>query len=985
MPRCLPTFLLLGLLTGCASVSPRFPQNIQASFVRDDMRKLTTRSMELYYPAPLRADALRIAARVEDCVDRLRQHTRSPQERKRVLAYLTSADFNNAYVQSSIASYPQQMVLPAHMTLELFNLMGLGTAELGDVGCHEAVHYVQMQQVDGLWNAVNTVTGGFFQPNVFTESWFLEGLATYYEGQLGREVGRPHSPVWRGWYEAMAQENGGHLHPGHLHPSHRQALPFGGNYLTGSHFVAWLARTYGEDKLWQLVEAQGSSIFSPFGVTLRFQAIYGRDVGALFEQFSRVQAKNLQPRERPETQQVLVPSVGFFARMAGSPADGALAVLGQGLTQPTRLTLYERDGRVRFQRSLTQYLPGRRWIATSPLSLSGLSFTGDGASLFLVMADIDMEGNYLARLWQVDARTGDVVRTWEGLQGMGGSVTPDGQAYVYVRMQGGTANLVRLDLARGEHTPLTRYEGRQSLGPAAVSPDGTRIAFSALTATGWNLVLREPDGTLRPLTQDGDFNYAPHWLDANRLVFLREYEDRWQVALLDLGTGAVERLTDAPHLVLDAAPQGEGHVAFLNREGVTFSIDRAPVSAREAAPLATSEAQAALPPVPAEEAPAPTPEPRELELLSDTAYSPLDGFFSPVLHLPYAYALPESNAAGFSAYAGLSLAGQDRLGLHQYALNLEYEFIGRQPNLSLSYGNALLAPWYVEASVSRTSDTPGQRALQGVLSASREFWTTPVFASLIALRQDWFDSLDTPGGESTSLFGAEVGTSYFAGEGTAAGGTQWGLGLSLSLGAYPVAFVNTAAPFSDTRAFGDARAEVDVYLPGLPLLQQDTLQLSVVGRTLPGAPGGLLQVGGIGGGNRLYVRRRRGDPQSGRELPRQLQAGAVFAESLRGYEDFALSARSAVIGGALYRHFFIIDRGWASTLWLGPSFFIEEVELQGFASWARTDLRADHRAAGGAVYLRTTLGQGASLSLFYQYAARFDDGLGPLHLVGLAF
>ena len=984
MPRCLPTLLLLGLMTGCAFVSPRFPQNIQTSFVRDDMRKLTTRSLELYYPAPLRSDALRIAARVEDCVDRLRQHTKSPRERKRVLAYLTSADFNNAYVQSSIASFPQQMVLPAHMTLEFFNLMGLGAAELGDVGCHEAVHYVQMQQVDGLWNEINTVTGGFFQPNVFTESWFLEGLATYYEGQLGREVGRPHSPVWRGAYEAMAQENGGRLHPGHLHPGHRQALPFGGNYLTGSHFVAWLARMYGEDKLWQLVEAQGSSIFSPFGVTLRFQAIYGRDIGALFEQFSQVQARNLEPRKRPETQQVLVPEVGYFARMAGSPADGALAVVGQQLTQPTRLTVYERDGQVRFQRSLTQFFPGRRWIVTSPISLSGLSFSGDGASLFLVMADIDVEGNYMARLWQVDARTGDVVRTWEGLQGLGGSVTPDGRAYVYVRMQGDTANLVRLDLASGEHTPLTRYEGRQSLGPAAVSPDGTRIAFPALTAQGWNLVLREPDGTLRPLTQDGDFNYAPHWLDASRLVFLREYEDRWQAALLDLGTGTVERLTDAPHLVMDAAPQGEGHVAFLNRDGFTFSVDRAPVSA--IATASTAPAASEDPAAASAETPSPPPEPvaRELELLSDTAYSPLDGFFAPVLHLPYAYALPERNAAGFAVYAGASLAGQDRLGLHQYALNLEYEFMERQPNLSLSYGNSLLAPWYVEASVSRASNVPGQRTLQGVLSASRGFWTTPFFASLLALRQDWFDSRDTPGGESTSLFGAEVGTSYFAGEGTPAGGTQWGLGLSLSLGAYPVAFVNTAAPFTDTRAFGDARAEVNVYLPGLPVLEQDSLLLSVVGRTLPGAPGGLLQVGGIPQGTPLFRRRREGDPQSSRNLPRQLQTGAVFAESLRGYEDFALSARNAVIGGALYRHFFIIDRGWASTLWLGPSFFIEEVELQGFASWARTDLRADHRAAGGAVYLRTTLGQTASLSLFYQYAARFDDGLGSLHLVGLA-
>ncbi|HSP79038.1 MAG TPA: hypothetical protein VLQ93_10940, partial [Myxococcaceae bacterium] len=206
MPRCFPTLLLLAsTLAGCAFVTPRFPQNIRTSFAREEMRKLSTRSMELYYPAELRPAALRIAARVEDCVERLRGLTKSPRERERVLVYLTSADFTHAYVVPDYSSIPQQMVMPAHMSLELFNLMGFGPAELGEVGCHEAVHYVQMQQTDGLWHAVNTVTGGLFQPNMFTESWFLEGLATYYEGRLGKAQGRPHSPVWRGYFEAAVQ------------------------------------------------------------------------------------------------------------------------------------------------------------------------------------------------------------------------------------------------------------------------------------------------------------------------------------------------------------------------------------------------------------------------------------------------------------------------------------------------------------------------------------------------------------------------------------------------------------------------------------------------------------------------------------------------------------------------------------------------------------------------------------------------------------
>jgi hypothetical protein len=971
MPRCFPTLLLLAsTLVGCAFVAPRFPQNIQTSFAREEMRKLTTTSLEVYYPAQLRPEALRIAARVEDCVERLRDLTKDSRKRKRVLVYLTSADFNNAYVMPEFSSIPQQMVMPTRMSLELFNLMGFGLAELGEIGCHEAVHYVQMQQTSGLWHAVNTVTGGLFQPNVFTESWFLEGLATYYEGHLGRAQGRPHSPMWRGYFEAAARAHQGRLHPGHLSPEHRELLPVGGNYLTGSYFVQWLARTYGEDKLWRLVELQGDSIVSSLGVTLRFERIYGRTIGTLFDQFTRSLVGEVEQRQRPETQRVLVPEVGYFARLTASPADGAIATVSARRDEVVRLDVHESNGTLRFSRRITRIIPPRPWIATNPTVMSGLSFTEDGRWLFLVAADIDPLGSYLARVWQVDARTGDVVRTWEGIDGMGGSVTPDAQAYVYVRVQGDTSNLYRLELSSGAHTPLTAFEGRTSLGPPAVSPDG-RIAFSMMTEAGWNLVLREPDGSLRPLTDDARSNYAPRWLDARHLLFQREHQGRWQAHMLDLANGEVVRLTDAPHLVMDVAPLDKDTLVFLNREAFDFSLDTAPLR-----PVATRESVEPVEPPPATASmrqPQPPFVPRELDLLSDEPYSPLEGILSPVLHSPFAYALPRTDR-GFTVYGGLALAGQDRLGFHQYALLAQMDSTTRTPNLAFSYGNALLAPWYLRLSASRTT-LLDRRDMQASASLSRTVWVTPISLGLLALDRKW---LPEPGRTTTrtSLLGAQVSTSYFAGEGTPYGGTQRGLGLSLATGAYPFAFA------SPTRTVGDVRAGVDTFLPGLPLLSRDNLQLSLVGRFLPGAPLGLLQVGGIPLGSPFFQQRQ--GPTSDFGLPLQLQPGAAFTEYLRGYEDHALGARHAVIASARYRYRFIIDRGWSSFFWLGPSFFISQVDLEAFGSWARTDFRANHRAAGGALFLRTTFGQAMPFSLYYQFAARFDDGLGPLHTAGFA-
>ncbi|AKJ04524.1 Hypothetical protein AA314_06150 [Archangium gephyra] len=696
--------------------------------------------------------------------------------------------------------------------------------------------------------------------------------------------------------------------------------------------------------------------------------MYGRTLGSLFEEFTASLMRTQEQRVRPATQQVLAPNVGYFARLAASP-DGALATVDAGRDQVTHLTVRESDGSVRFSHSLTQFLPGRRWIATFPTVMSGLSFTADGSFLFLVAADVDSLENYLSRVWQVDARTGEVVKTWEGIEGMGGSVTPDGQAYVFVQVEGDTANLHRLELATGARVPLTRFEGHSSLGPPSVAADG-RIVFPQMTEQGWNLALLETDGTVRALTQDAHFNYSPRWVDANRIVFQREHEGRWQAHVLDVAGGEPVRITDAPHLVMDVAPAGNAEVVFLNRDRFDFSLDRAPIT-----PVAPAEAVA--------QAPAPTPAPSKasapyqghtLDILTDEPYSPLERFFLPELRAPYFYALPDPDNGNRPVYyGGLALAGQDRLGFHQYALLAEADSRLRDVStLSFSYATALTAPWYTGLSVARFVQA-GQRDLQASLSTSRTFWTTPVSFNLLALRRDYYATATSPG-LRTTLLGPEAAISYFAGESTSYGGTQRGVGLSLGAGVYPLAF-------DDARPFADLRAEATAFVPGLPLLLRDNLQLTAIARFLPNAPEGLLQVGGIQAGTALSIRE---GPKSPRDLPELLQPGTSFSEYLRGYEDYALSARSVLIAQARYRYRVIIDYGWTSFFWVLPSFFISQVELEAFGSWARTDLRDNHRAAGGALYLRTTFGQALPLSLFYQYARRFDDGLGDLHLVGVA-
>ncbi|NVI96537.1 hypothetical protein HV824_00160 [Myxococcus sp. AM009] len=992
---------------GCAFVTPRFPQNIQASFARDEMRKLTTESLELYYPAQLRGAALRMASRLEGCVARLHEQTWRKKKRDRVLVYLTSSNFNNAYVVPDYASTPQQMVMPSHLTLELFHLFNLGEVDVGDVACHEAVHYVQLQQTDGVWGFLNLVTGGLFQPNSYTESWFLEGLATYYEGQFDKDAGRPHSPIWRGWYDSVVQATGGRLNPGYLSPEQRALDPFGGNYITGMHFVEYLAARYGEAKLWKLVDEQGGSLVPPLAVTLRFKRVYGRDIGSLFSEYTQSLREDLRVRERPSTQRTWVSDAGYFSRLASHAASGVTATVGVGRERYTRLTVLEPDGRVRFERPLVELLPGRRWVLGSPTLVSGMSFSRDGAWLYLVMADLNTEGGYTAKLWKVDARTGDVVRLWDDVMGMGGGITPDETAYVYVRVDGDSANVARLDLETGTRKALTDFSASTSVGPPAVAPDGERVVFPLSGDAGWDLVLREADGRLRWLTRDGRFNYSPRWLDDERLVFLREHEGRLQAHVLTVATREVVRITDAPHLVMDVHPMGTGEVVFLNRDGLNFTIDRAPLvpiapvestespapESGQATTAAPAESEFAAFPDPedtalpspspaAEDAPtaltgldgpveAPPDPGTELQILSDEPYSPLERFFIPELRVPYLLAGTDpDNTDDTYAMGGLALAGQDRLGFHAYSLLLSFDSREDAPSLSLAYGNAQLAPWYVQ--VSGAYIRQNQRTdLQATAFASRSFWTTPVTFGVLALRRE-YDATDRFPRLLTRIIGPEVSMSYFAGDSTSYGSTQRGLGMTLAAGVYPGAFLREST-------MGDVRLGVDGFTGGLPFTGRDNLRLTAVARFLPGAPSGLLQVGGLRAGQIWYTNR---DSQQTAPLPLQLQPGIAFSEYLRGYEDLEIRARNALIGSATYQYRVPIDYGWASTLWLFPSLFVRDVGFEAFGSMARTDNRANHAAVGASTHLNLTFGQAVPVSLFYQYAYRFEQGLDHLHLIG---
>lgn len=953
MRRLAPLLALLSV--GCATISPRFDQELATTFAQDDMRKLETADVELYYPAEYAEAARRVAARASECLRAMRAHDVTKRPYDRALLFLTSANYNNAYVGGQAQGEPLQLVNPLSATSEFFHWYGLGAAEAGDVACHEMFHFVHYEQVHGFWEFVNTVFGPVVPPQAFLERWFTEGAAQYYEGRMQRAVGRPFSPVYRGSFDSFVALRGGAIEPGDLSLSQRELYPFSGAYLTGLHFIEWLAAKYGEDKLWELMELQGRSVFSPFGATLRFKKVYGLSTGALIDEWAGELKAQLVVRKRPADERSLLADVGQLARLASHPASGTVAIVSSGNEQVPLLRILERDGTVRVERRLAKLGTDRDYVFVGPGSMSGLSFTADGRFLFLLNDDLIDRGDTRAQIWKLDAQTGEVLQVFQDVgRGMGGSISADGLTFTFADFPAGRSRLLERELSTGTNRVVAEFPLGVSVSAPQWNAAHTQLVYSRLDPNGWNLVLLSEDGTSRDLTTDGAFNYAAKWSDDTHLVFARTAGRYLQAHRLDLGSGLIERLTDTPYGLLDPSPSGSEVVAVV-RDGIHWSIDAMPATTQE-----TILAEPVVIP-PKHESP-------PLEVTSDEKYSSLDHLFIPQLRLPggtIGFTRQPDGSLSLNGSISLSLMGRDRLGRHAWAINGYLGIPGRENQVQLGYRNLSLAPWALTVSGERNGYS-SEAYWTGGLYASRTVFTVPVFFGMQA--EVW-----QPFGQAAEKFiGPTFAISYSAGDSTAYAGAQRTFSFSLDLSAYPRAF-------GSERDMLDLRSSVALALP-LPFSKRHSFSVSATGRILPGAPAGALRVGGTSSLTTLFSR-GTSDPfpvGPGVYLP------GTMVEGLRGFDDFALRAQYVALFNGRYRYSFIIDRGFASLLYIFPSIFFRQLDLEAFGAAAVTESQVA-RSVGASASFRISMGGFIPISLTYQFAWRFDFGLPPLHVIGFSF
>lgn len=970
-----PVIAIAVLLTSCgAPAQSRFPPDVATALREQPMRRLETDSLIVYYPTKRRPDAVRIATRLEACAAVLRGQAKihNSYADQKMSIVIPDVSFNNAFVALPAVGNEPVALIPTSNTLDFVSELGM-PPDPSFIGCHELVHYVQVLQTSGLWGWVNRIFGDVLTPQIGLDSWFLEGLATYYESRLSPGTGRMAWPAWRGVFHAGfagKRINGGDL------SAFQRPYHWGNHYLVGSHFVEFLAQRYGEEALWKLIDIQGDSILFPLGVALRWKAATGKSLPTLIDEFADAVEKHYPKRDKPASQH-RVRSAGSAARYAMSTTGREAIIQASGDMSP-QLRIYD-HGKLLRERDLINILPPRTLVAAHPILTSGLSFTGDGEDLYFVVIDTGstFQEERLLR-YRIASDSLEVVEP--RLHGTGGGVSADGKTFYYGYANGDRRDLAALDVASGNARILRQAAPQTYYDHARPSPNGERVASAVFNGKRFVIqILSASSGRTEIEIPFAGAIHDPSWIDDGRLLLLAEHEGRFQVHIYDLESGALERVSDAPYLAFQPRSDGKT-IRFLNRQGWSFSLDEIPLPAKR-----DSEVAALTPPVAHVESLAvDAPTTSELHVLSDESYSQLDSLFFPRLRTPALF-----SAGPNASLIGLQLTGGDPLAFHRWSVFGQYDLTGGHVSGGAQYVNALLAPLELRVDIQHfawneavlNADNmpkkgPFRTESQGRLAIGRSLRTSRVDFAAQVLQQEDPENSFVPF-RVRRLAGPSLSLQHNALRSTPYAGFLQGYGVSAD-----AAYYNKSMSSFDFDLV-DLRGQLELRTP-LPLSKRHTLGLSLRGHRLvgPDRDQSFLVVGGSDAIGELWQR-------SDTEKPMKVDLPApspllAFREPLRGFENLEFATDRIAIADLTYRLPIILDFGFASTAYILPSWYFSQLNLQLFAAGATDSFASfeshNHLAVGASAALAMSVWL-LPVQLRYQLARRMTDDEALVHLL----
>ena len=521
---------------------------------------------------------------------------------------------------------------------------------------HEYTHVLHLDKAEGAPRAMRSVFGRFLLlfPNVFQPSWVVEGLATHKETDVDRGIGRGQSHLFE---MMMRMEVAQGIKPVAQVNLPISTWPTGATrYLYGVYFMRFVSERYGEEKLTQLIAEYSDNIL-PFFINTTFKKVFNKDVTAMWQEYEHWLDEKFQPsiarlkQQANASEAIAITSEGYVNQPVRALGDNVYYIRSDGSYQPE---LVKRDASGNIQvLSRLHYNAGFDINAQGEIVVSQPEVCDEYnlySDLYIYMDDelqrITHCGRYQRAVWR-----------------------PEGSRLIAVHHAAGVFELRELDTT-GEQTQLLwKSTDGEVLSQIDISPDNKHIVAAIWRKTyGWNLELFDLETReWTAITHNTVIQAYPEFsADGNSVFYSSEAGGVYNLYRYDLASQTQHQLS---HLLGGGFQASQGVV-----DGPLYYIG---YSARGTDVYKLTDATKMNP--------VDVTDTAMLQAPTTTALSVESSEYSPWPSLQPRWWFPYFTVDDERSEVGLTTAGNDALGLHNYALTAAYDFENSVPLGSAFY------------------------------------------------------------------------------------------------------------------------------------------------------------------------------------------------------------------------------------------------------------------------------------------------------------
>lgn len=525
---------------------------------------------------------------------------------------------------------------------------------------HEYTHIIHLDKSAGTPEYLRNIFGRFLFlfPNIFQPSWVTEGLATYEETDIERGIGRGQSAMFA---SMMREEVANGLQPiSHVNLPVTTWPAGTTRYLYGVYFMKFLAEKYGEEKMQVWIEEYSDNLL-PFFINTNAKQTLGKNLTPLWQEYQQWLQEKFQPQIKAIEARGVRAGKQFSSGAYRTNSVRTLATAeGEKIYYVSengyqRATLMQADAAGKAQ----ELARLNNIVNLDVHPQAGLLLTqNEYCNRYTIFSDIYRYDENKKRLKRLTTCGRFLFASW----------FPDGKQIAAVQHDINHFQLQLLDADAKLKKILWQAEDGEILGQVDVSPDGSNIIASIWRrGKGWNIELFDvKKQDWENITTGASIAANPQYTPDGKIMFSLEVDGVYNLQRYDPKTGSSEQLTNlvgGAFQSSQASIDGPVYYAGYSAEGYAiYKLDD--VSGFSTTPVSDD---------------------KRLQLIDYDikSYEPRD--YSTLSNVYPRWWFPTALFTEQRSELGLTTAGADALGLHNYFVTASYDFKLNKPAANISY------------------------------------------------------------------------------------------------------------------------------------------------------------------------------------------------------------------------------------------------------------------------------------------------------------